>query len=103
MSAQSSQAPSSSNSSHHRGFTPTSGNQFPRALVQLSTLDVVFGGSSKVALLVFLWSGRRDSNARPSPWQGDVNRLVAPSHSPGVLLRPQDRPLNPANLLNASL
>jgi len=34
------------------------------------------------------WSGRRDSNARPSHWQGGGFRLGGLDRSAGVLLRP---------------
>jgi hypothetical protein len=43
------------------------------------------------------WSGRQDSNPRPSPWQGNANRPVGPSHAVDVPLRPQDCPRSPAN------
>jgi hypothetical protein len=34
------------------------------------------------------WSGRRDSNPRPSPWQGGVFRLCNRPHSPVAPFRP---------------
>jgi len=35
--------------------------------------------------LGFLWSGRRDSNPRPSPWQGDCFRPSSPVESLGCV------------------
>jgi hypothetical protein len=37
---------------------------------------------------VLSWSGRRDSNPRPPPWQGGVFFLRGPLLSPAVLFRP---------------
>ena len=44
-----------------------------------------------------LWSGRRDSNSRPSPWQGPGWRPCGGGESHDLRLRPARRPLRPLN------
>jgi hypothetical protein len=46
----------------------------------------MFGGSHECdsrATPPLTWSGRRDSNPRPSPWQGNSGRPVSPCRVPG--------------------
>jgi hypothetical protein len=43
-------------------------------------------GPQRAAELVFLRSGRRDSNSRPSPWQRDANGPASPPGACGLLL-----------------
>jgi hypothetical protein len=43
------------------------------------------------------WSGRRDSNPRPSPWQREENTPLSPSQSPDVVSCPPIRPSSPSS------
>ena len=43
----------------------------------------------------FFWSGRRDSNPRPSPWQCNGIRPDSICYVQGVLFCPRNRPLRP--------
>jgi hypothetical protein len=56
------------------------------------TVELVFGhspsGTPKTASDLLRWSGRRDSNPRPQPWQGGGFCPRGSNHSPGLLLRP---------------
>ena len=51
---------------------------------------------SQVAPKVAIWSGRRDLNPRPSPWQGDALPLSYSRIRPEAVYRAAHRPVNAA-------
>src|SRR6266567_413970 len=63
-------------------------------------MKVQIGGKARAfilhpsAFILKLWSGRRDLNPRPSPWQGDAlplsySRALTVGHRGGILLMQQ--------------